>query len=83
LTADIDGCASGGIHDRQQQDCTVLPVIYDALKQKPGVLSATSEIEYSTYDERPTTPIHQNKIPDKIYDSENKIFGSFSLYIIY
>ena len=34
----------------------MLPVIYDALKQKPGVLSATFQIEYSTYDERPATP---------------------------
>jgi len=50
----------------------VLPLIYDALKQKPGVLSATFEIEYSTYDERPATPVHQNKIPDRIYDSKKK-----------
>jgi hypothetical protein len=60
----------------------VLPVIYDALKQKPGVLSATFGIEYSTHDERPTTPIHQKKIPDKIYVLKNKKFGSFS-YVSY
>jgi len=50
----------------------VLPVIYDALKQKAGVLNATFEIEYSTrtYDVRPATPVHQNKIPDRIYDTK-------------
>jgi hypothetical protein len=59
----------------------VLPVIYDALKQEPGVLSATFEIEYSTYDERPATPTHQNKITDIIYDSKKKERFGFFPYI--
>jgi len=43
----------------------VLPVTDGALKQKLGVLSATFEIEYSPYDERPATPMHQNTTPDR------------------
>jgi len=61
----------------------VLPVIYEALKQKPGVLSATFETEYSTYDQRPATPVHQNKIPDIIYDSKKiKVWLFFLTYNI-
>jgi hypothetical protein len=65
----------------------MLPVIYDALKQKPAILSATFEIEYSTYDERPTTRMHRNNITDRIYDSEKKkkslVFVIYNLVGLY
>jgi hypothetical protein len=41
----------------------LLPVIYDAINQKPAILSANFETEYSTYDEQPAIECTKTRHP--------------------